>query len=62
MDDVQTSGWLSFAGIVLIVGGIMRFFDSLWAFRYHGSLPSNLRHLRTGDARRAGGSHRLNVE
>jgi hypothetical protein len=35
------SGWIAFAGIMLIVGGVMRFFDSIWAFSYHGSLPSN---------------------
>jgi hypothetical protein len=41
MED-RGSGWLVFAGIVLIVAGVMRFFDSLWAFRYHGALPENL--------------------
>lgn len=35
-------GWLVFAGIMLIVAGIMRFFDSIWAFSYHGVLPANL--------------------
>jgi hypothetical protein len=42
MDDDSGSGWLLFAGIVLIVAGVMRFFDALWAFRYHGVLPQNL--------------------
>ena len=36
------SGWLTFAGSILIIGAIMRFFDALWAFRYHGALPDNL--------------------
>jgi hypothetical protein len=36
------SGWLIFAGSILIIGAIMRFFDALWAFRYHGALPDNL--------------------
>ncbi len=36
------SGWTLFAGIALLVAGIMRIFDSIWAFRYHGVLPSNL--------------------
>ena len=31
-----------FAGIMLMVAGIMRFFDSLWAFAYKGSIPDNL--------------------
>ena len=30
-------GWLIFSGIVLMVAGVMRFFDGLWAFRYKGS-------------------------
>jgi hypothetical protein len=35
-------GWLLFAGIALMVAGVMRIFDAIWAFRYHGVLPSNL--------------------
>jgi uncharacterized membrane protein HdeD (DUF308 family) len=35
-------GWLIFAGIVLLIAGVMRFFDALWAFHYHGTIPSNL--------------------
>ena len=34
-------GWLIFAAIVLGVAGIMRVFDAIWAFRYHGVLPQN---------------------
>ena len=34
-------GWVSFAAIVLGVAGIMRVFDAIWAFRYHGVLPEN---------------------
>ncbi len=40
--EERGGGWLVFAGIVLIVGGVMRVFDAIWAFRYHGVLPSNL--------------------
>jgi hypothetical protein len=36
------SGWILFAAIVLGVAGIMRIFDAIWAFRYHGVLPENL--------------------
>ena len=36
------SGWIVFAAIVLGVAGIMRIFDAIWAFRYHGTLPENL--------------------
>jgi hypothetical protein len=30
-----------FAAVVLGVAGIMRIFDAIWAFRYHGVLPEN---------------------
>lgn len=36
------AGWRFFAATVVGLAGIMRIFDSIWAFRYHGSLPSNL--------------------
>ncbi len=36
------AGWVLFAGIMLIFGGILKVFDAIWAFRYHGALPSNL--------------------
>jgi hypothetical protein len=36
------SGWILFAAIVLGVAGVMRIFDAIWAFRYHGALPENL--------------------
>ena len=36
-------GWLLFAAIVLGVSGIMRIFDAIWAFSYHGALPYGLR-------------------
>jgi len=35
-------GWILFSAIVLGVAGIMRIFDAIWAFRYHGVLPENL--------------------
>jgi hypothetical protein len=36
------AGWTIFAGTALLIAGVMRIFDSIWAFRYHGVLPSNL--------------------
>ena len=36
------NGWVAFAAIALTVGGIMRIFDAIWAFRYHGAVPQNL--------------------
>ena len=35
-------GWLLFAGIILMTAGIMRLFDSIWAFSYNGVVPNNL--------------------
>ncbi len=35
-------GWIVFAAIVLAVAGVMRVFDAIWAFRYHGVLPQHL--------------------
>ena len=42
MADRDGQGWVLFAGIVLMVAGVMRLFDAIWAFRYHGVLPSDL--------------------
>ena len=36
-------GWLFFAGTVLGLAGLMRVIDALWAFRYNGALPDNLK-------------------
>jgi uncharacterized membrane protein HdeD (DUF308 family) len=39
---VKRSGWLTFSGVVLIVAGIMRVLDAIWAFRYNGPVVDNL--------------------
>ena len=44
----QPSGWLMFAGFILITAGIMRFFDAIWAFRYKGAIPDNLQNAIFG--------------
>src|SRR4051812_36214977 len=36
-------GWLFFAGTILGLAGVMRIFDSIWAFAYNGVLPDNLK-------------------
>jgi hypothetical protein len=36
------AGWVLFAGIMLFLAGILKFFDAIWAFSYHGALPANL--------------------
>jgi hypothetical protein len=40
---MKRSGWLTFSAVVLIVAGIMRVIDAIWAFRYNGSIPDGLR-------------------
>ncbi|HEY3090129.1 MAG TPA: hypothetical protein VGJ59_18915 [Jatrophihabitantaceae bacterium] len=40
--STRGEGWVMFAAIALITAGIMRVFDAIWAFRYHGALPENL--------------------
>jgi hypothetical protein len=42
MDD-RGSGWVLFAGITLGIAGVLRIFDAIWAFNYHGYLPDDLR-------------------
>ena len=39
---MRRSGWLTFSAVVLIVAGIMRVIDAIWAFGYHGAIPYNL--------------------
>ena len=42
-DEARGSGWLFFAGTMLGLAGIMRIFDSIWAFGYKGALPDGLK-------------------
>jgi hypothetical protein len=42
-------GWRFFAGTILGLAGLMRIIDSIWAFRYHGTLPQNLKDSVLGD-------------
>ena len=39
---MRRSGWLTFSAVVLIIAGIMRVIDAIWAFGYHGGLPDGL--------------------
>jgi hypothetical protein len=48
MDESNGQGWLLFAGVVLIAASVMRLFDAIWAFRYHGTLPENLENALFG--------------
>jgi hypothetical protein len=40
---MRRSGWLTFSSLVLIIAGIMRVIDAIWAFSYKGPLSGNLR-------------------
>jgi uncharacterized membrane protein HdeD (DUF308 family) len=39
---VRDTGWRLFAGSILIMAGVMRLFDSVWAFGNHAALPEGL--------------------
>jgi hypothetical protein len=39
---VKSSGWLVFAGVVLLFTGVMRVFDGIWALIYDGPVVDNL--------------------
>ena len=38
MDEAQGDGWLTFSAVILVFAGIMKIFDSIWAFRTKGQL------------------------
>ena len=46
--DNKGEGWLIFAAVALGIAGIMRIFDAIWAFRYHGTVPENLQNALFG--------------
>lgn len=45
---MRRSGWLTFSAVVLIIAGIMRVLDAIWAFRYHGAVPNSLKDATLG--------------
>lgn len=49
VEEEQGSGWLLFAAIVLMVAGIMRVFDAIWAWRYDGVLPDEFQEALFGN-------------
>src|SRR5215831_9232822 len=49
-DPDEGLGWLFFAASMLGIAGIMRIFDAIWAFRYHGNLPDGLRDATFGSS------------
>ena len=47
---MKRSGWLTFSAVVLIIAGIMRVIDAIWAFGYNGLIPYGLRGALLGDS------------
>jgi len=41
--EMEGQGWLLFSGLVLMVMGVSRLFDAIWAFRVKASVPSQLK-------------------
>jgi hypothetical protein len=39
-ESVHGTGWVTFAGILLIVGGVGAVIDAIWAFRYNDTFSS----------------------
>jgi hypothetical protein len=39
---MKRSGWLTFSALVMIIAGIMRVLDGIWAFRYKGTVVDDL--------------------
>ena len=39
---MKRSGWLIFSAVVLIIAGVMRLLDAIWAFRHNGPVVDNL--------------------
>jgi hypothetical protein len=40
MDEEQGTGWLTFSAVILVFAGMMKIFDSIWAFRAKGQLAT----------------------
>ena len=38
----ERTGWVTFSAVILIVAGIMRVLDAVWAFRYNGAVVDDL--------------------
>jgi hypothetical protein len=45
---VSRSGWLTFSAVVLMIAGVMRIIDAIWAFRYSGRPVVELSHAVLG--------------
>jgi hypothetical protein len=47
---MKRSVWLTFAGVIMIIAGIMRVLDAIWAFRYSGTPVDNLHQALFGNS------------
>ncbi len=48
MDEDVGSGWITFSAVILVFAGLMKIFDSIWAFRTDGKLDSIGTHATLG--------------
>ncbi|MGO9582841.1 MAG: hypothetical protein ACLP36_08545 [Acidimicrobiales bacterium] len=42
------SGWLTFSSVMLMIAGLMRVIDGIWALQYHGAIPNDLKNALLG--------------
>ena len=54
MED-RGSGWLTFSAVILVFAGVMKIFDSIWAFRVHKNLAPSFKDATLGSNVRAYG-------
>jgi hypothetical protein len=47
-EETYGAGWVTFAGIMLMIAGVMRLIDGIWALRYDGAVPENLQNASLG--------------
>ena len=45
---MKRSRWLTFSAVVMIIAGIMRVLDGIWAFRYKGTVVDDLHQATFG--------------
>jgi hypothetical protein len=45
-----SSGWVTFAAVVMLVAGIARVLDGVWAFHYNRAVPDNLQGALFGNS------------
>lgn len=47
---MSRSGWLTFSAVMLMIAGVMRVIDAIWAFSYRGAPLVDLHHAVAGQS------------